>query len=495
MRTLLLLLSLAVTAAAQEILVVTPDAFRPALKEWRAHRTAQGLGIVERAPATDMAGLVKSVHAKSGGKLRFVLLLGDVKYVPCAYEPGEIIQDRDPRIANDNHCGDLDGDRLPDLAVGRPPADSVEEAAALLKKVITYENNRDFSSWRRRINIIAGVGGFGWLQDKALEAMATEFLTKSVPDSYDMHVTYASVHSPFCPPPAEAEKTTIERFNEGALVVTYIGHGNRLNLDRLRHGSQRYPIFSEDAAYSLAARHGAPIAALIACSTGHFDGAPDCLGEIMLKQPGGPVAVIASSRVSMPYANGVVAKELLEALVVERSPTVGEALMRAKRRFIATNEGRARMEAMARAYQPDDKKREQERVEHLYLYNLLGDPSMRIPHLAHAELACAEVVHAGTTLAVTGRSPVDGDAIVEFVLNRTPLVPARKGVDFAGGYARANQWVKASVKAKVKNGRFAAELSVPAELPPVQGYHVRVFVSGADGAAMGARPVNFRPAK
>ena len=56
---------------AQDILVVTPPEFEPALEEWRAHREAQGHVIVVKKPLENLRALVQDAHKQSGGKLRF----------------------------------------------------------------------------------------------------------------------------------------------------------------------------------------------------------------------------------------------------------------------------------------------------------------------------------------------------------------------------------------------------------------------------------------
>ena len=96
-------------------------------------------------------------------KPKFVLIVGDVKQVPAHVFPATIIKkwERDPNVANDNHTADIDGDHVPDVAIGRIPADTPDEAKLMLGKVIAYETSKDFGRWRRRINVVAGVGGFG----------------------------------------------------------------------------------------------------------------------------------------------------------------------------------------------------------------------------------------------------------------------------------------------------------------------------------------------
>jgi hypothetical protein len=497
MRTLLLpapLLLLLATASAQDVLVIAPDELARALPAWRRHREAQGHAIAVRPPGPDLRALVQAVHAESGGKLRFVLLLGDVRQVACTYAPAVTIRpwEKDTRIATDHHLSDLDGDDLPDVAVGRIPADTPEEAEAMLGKVIAYERNRDFGTWRRRVNVIAGTTGFGKVSDWIIEQVSTKFLRENVPPAYDMHVTYANLASPFCPPPERIADVVVERFNEGALFVVYMGHGNPRGLDRIRFGRAAYPIFDEDQVDRLSARRGAPIAYFCCCSTGHIDGAPDCLGEVALKQPGGPVAVLASSRVSMPYANGVLSKELLDALFREQVETVGEMLRFAKRRLVQPKPDdpmRLFIDTLARPWKWKPEEQAAERREHLFLYNLLGDPATRLPRLGEVALECAEATAPGARAKVAGRCDVKGDVLLELVAERTPDMPPRAGdgMDaFAECYARANAWAKAEAEARCDGKGFAAELAVPADLAPGR-YFLRAYVTGKDGAALGAR--------
>ncbi|MGH7162551.1 MAG: C25 family cysteine peptidase, partial [Planctomycetota bacterium] len=170
MRALAILL-LAPAAAAQSLLVVTPDSFAPATAEWRAYREGQGHAVAVRGPGDDVGATVKAAHAASGGALRFILLLGDTGQVPCAWFDAEIIQryEDDPRASTDNPYADLDGDSLPDVAIGRLPARTPQEARELLARAVAYEKDADFGTWRRRMSVVAGVGGFGEREDKALE--------------------------------------------------------------------------------------------------------------------------------------------------------------------------------------------------------------------------------------------------------------------------------------------------------------------------------------
>ena len=91
----------------------------------------------------------------------------------------------------------------------------------------------------------AGVGGFGSVVDSVIESATKRFLTDGIPASYRTSVTYGSWRSPFCPDPRRFHLTTVERMNEGALLISYTGHGQKDGFDQLRFNGKRYPIFSK----------------------------------------------------------------------------------------------------------------------------------------------------------------------------------------------------------------------------------------------------------
>ncbi len=500
----------AAVAVAQDVLVVTPREFAPALDAWKQHRKAQGLGVVVKEPGDDVAATVRAVHRASEGKLRFVMLVGDVEHVPCAWSEAQSIGGFegfgiDEKIPNDNALADFDGDSLPDVAIGRVPADTPEEARAYLARVVAYEQDRDFGTWRRRLNVVAGTGGFGPLQDAALETLTKQFLTRNVPPSVEVTATYANVLSPWCPPPAEFADYTVRRYSEGALVVAYVGHGSARSVDRVRLRDQSFPILGAEEVKRIDAAHGAPVAVFIACSTGKLDGPADCLAEDLLRRPRGPIAVIASSRVSTPYSNGVISKELLDSLYSVRAVTTGELLVSVKRRLRGDATGdaaREQLEKMAAAfYDKSDERRTRDRIDHLALYNLFGDPTARIAHPQVLEISAPAEIVAGSKARVAADVPYPGRALVELVARRDTRVDQppvkRTAEDYRDVYERAQHPPIARVERLVETGRVEFDLEVPEGARPGE-YCVRFFLEGspegASGAAMGGRDVTLRAA-
>lgn len=517
MSSLLLAMVLSLPQAAPDVVVVCPDQFRRALGPWIEYRTGQGhqVAVVSNlGTAREIRGRI--LDAAAGGKLRFVVLVGDAEWgmeadpklrarcvpIPLAKAEVNVEWGSEPTIATDNPYADLDGDRVPDVAVGRLTADTPAELSAMVAKVLAYERSHDFGPWRRRLNFVAGVGGFGPLVDVVLESAARYFLTRDIPASYAVSMTYGSWRSPYCPDPRLFHASTVERLNEGAWFWVYIGHGHHLGLDRVRvPGSMHHILDVRDVNELACPQPRAPIALFLACYTGAIDARDDCLAERMLRAPGGPVAAVAGSRVTMPYAMGVLSTELMDQCFREHSPTLGEALLRAKQNLVkgaGDDQRRKMLDAVASAISPSPGKLAAERAEHVLLFNLVGDPLLRLHHAKAARLDVPEEATAGRSIDVEGTSPVDGHGRVELVVpcgrltfrpKARPQYPQTAGelAEFQEVYQRANDPRLATAEVLVQGGRFRARLAVP---PEAHGNcRVRVYVEGADDFAVGSAAV------
>jgi len=355
------------------------------------------------------------------------------------------------------------------------------------------------------LNFVAGVGGFGPLADMVLESAARYFLTQNIPAAYRTSMTQANWRSPYCPDPRRFQSTTLQRLNEGAWFWVYLGHGHPLGLDRLRVPGGEYPILSAQDVPRLNSVHAAPIALFLSCYAGAIDVQPDCLAKQMLRQPGGPVAVVAGSRVTMPYAMSVLAVGLMDEVFRKRSATLGEALLKAKQHMVKGpaegDQQRAMLDSIAAAISPAPSQLAAERLEHVLLFNLIGDPLLRLRYPQEVKLEVAAHAAAGRPLRVSGFSPVDGRATIELVVPRGRLSftpPPRREYPQTSGelsefqeiYRRANNARLASVEVPVHAGRFEAQLHVP---PEASGEcHVVVYVEGEEDFALGAAEVEIR---
>ncbi|MBN2474488.1 MAG: hypothetical protein JXB62_07760 [Pirellulales bacterium] len=513
----LLMLAAVLSQSAPDTAVVCPAEFRQALQPWIAYRQEQGHTLV-LLPNTGSAEEIRQRirDAAAGGRLRFVVLVGDAEQgvdqdpalrarcVPAHLAKAEVnvLWGSEPQIATDHYYADLDGDPAPEVAVGRLTADTPQELQQIVAKILAYERSNDFGPWRRRLNFVAGVGGFGPLADAVLESSARYFLSQGLPVEYRMSMTYGSWRSPYCPDPRLFHLTTLKSINEGCWFWVYIGHGFHLGLDRVRVPGGTYHILAVPDVPRLKCEHGAPIAMFLACYTGAFDATQDCLAERLVRQADGPVAAVAGSRVTMPYAMTVLFTSLMDECFVRRCPTLGEALLRAKcalmREPDPSDRRRAMLDSIAAAISPAPKKLAAERAEHLLLFNLIGDPLLRLRYPRPIELQAPPDVTAGGRLKLDGTSPLSGRGTIELIVGHGQLTfspPSRREypqtagelAEFQETYDRANDHRLRSLELAVENGRFTAELEVP---PEARGAcHVRVFVQGENDFAMGAADV------
>ncbi len=490
---------LAAVVPEVDTVVVCPREFQEALEPWVAMRQEQGRVIRfvdNRQSADEIREEIRQLALRH--PVRWVLLVGDARpelpglpsgvtvgtgvsnrlttTTPTHYQPAKIISRWGPdrSIATDTPYADLNGDGLPNLAVGRLTADSAEELAVMVQKIVAYETARPEGNWRQQLNFVAGVGGFGALVDSVLEYTTKRFLTEGIPGAYRTTMTYGSWRSPFSPDPRRFHEVAIDRLNEGCLFWVYLGHGQQRQLDRVQVPGGAYHILGVQDMAKLRPVEPPPIAMFLACYTGAFDQPDDCLAEELLRAPGGPVAVLAGSRVTMPYAMAVLGSAMLHEYFHERQPTLGELVQHAKQSLgqdletadgtfdqqgsenFSGTEGDARSEstagsqtsadstdsahvevkapsaartsgpamhrqlldALAVALSPHRDELHVERREHVALFNLLGDPLLTLRHPEKLEVVTEPRTTAGNRLQVTLRSNVQGRGTLELVSRR-----------------------------------------------------------------------------
>ena len=505
--------------AAPDTVVVCPEAFREALGPWIKHRTEQGHRIALVSNLKSAPQIRAQIREIAKGKaLRYIVLVGDAdpamkdrrdiraRCVPTHYAKAKvnILWGSEPEIATDNWYADLNDDVVPDVAIGRLTADSPAELSRIVEKILTYERSANFGPWRRRIHFVAGVGGFGKVADAVLEMGARKLITDGVPAPFSTTMTYGSWRSPYCPDPRRFHQTTLDRLNDGSLFWVYIGHGHKRTLDRVRVPGNTHHIFDTRDVAKLDCANGSPIAIFLACYTGAFDAKSDCLAEEMLRRKGGPVAVVSGSRVTMPYAMSMMGTAMLDEVFLRRRKTLGEVVLHAKRSMVRPqgfSTRRLMLDMLAKTISPKDTDLAEERKEHLHLFNLIGDPLLRLRHPEPIKVDVAGTATAGSELRVSGRCAIDGRCTLELVVRRDRLTfkPAGRPTFDATGeklaayqdvYRRANDHRLMHCAVPLVDGKFEKTIRIP---DAARGAcHIRVFVEGEAGYAVGAANVRIK---
>lgn len=447
-------------AANADVLVVCPPVYRPALRPWLEYRATQGHVLAFAADHESGADLQAEIRARQAtGALKTLFIVGDVPAegatpnaasagVPTFTIPAKINVrfGSTPEIGTDLPYADVDDDGIPDLAMGRWPVDSAEEAATYVRRSLAYEarldqGSLDETAWQREIDVVCGVGGFGWLVDKLLEDVTKKLLVEEIPAEYDVRVTYANWRSPFCPDPRAFGERIVSRIESGPLFWVYVGHGHRRTLDRLHVEGDDFPILDETTCDFRGQAPGRSIAVLLACFAGAFDHREDCLAESMLRDEEGPVAVIASSRVAMPYAMSVLARGMMQERFAGGDQTLGQMFLAAKRQMSAPvehpDDTRKLMDTLARAMSPHRSELQAELDEHQALFHLLGDPLLRLPRQESLKLAAPAEATPGSTIEI-------GADLLPADVCRLELVSKRDGrrhdVPYRGGDVYSTDW-------------------------------------------------------
>ena len=438
------------TTIASDTVVICPTSFRSALQPWCEYREKQGYKLQFIVPGPT-AGLTRAsiLALPQRSQIKAIIIVGDAPslvrgdtesklpskppssavasvQVPTFYHRAKVnvLFGSDPEIASDSHYADFDGDGRVDVALGRLPVENPQQLTKLVQRIISYEVDNVNHASKRNVHFIAGVGGFGPLADGLIDVISRRLIGDGIPGSLNVSMTYASWQSPYCPAPREFSAFTIDRFNEGGLFWVYMGHGQSYQLDALRAPEcPPLPIYRSSDTAKLKVRGVPPICVFLACNTGAFDAPRASIGEQMLLAPQGAIAVLAATRVTMPYAMSVMGDSMLNQAFKYRRETLGEIVLLAKQELVAAtgksvSPNRRLLDQIAAVASPDSGLLKEERQEHSWMFNLLGDPLLRVNYPDGMRVKCAATVSNGKKLQVTFDSPIVGKAVVELVAQR-----------------------------------------------------------------------------
>lgn len=444
------------SASAAEVVVVCPPMFRSAMTPWLDFRRDEGLSVSVIESQANSAALLNSIRDIADESTAYIVLVGDApaigttcnpsRQIPVGYHATTVTAayGSTPMLSSDLGYGDIDVDGIPEASVGRLPVDTPEELESAVKKILAYEVNNDFGPWRSEVQLVGGVGGFGMMVDAAIESVTRTVVTGVLPPAIRTHVTYASVGHAFCPVDKdcthEFSDAIIGNYARGSRFWVYAGHGQVTELDRFPQIAQHprlklaphiklgKPILDGENVTRLSRPSGgAPIALLLACYTGAIDATEDSFAEKFWLAAGGPVAVIAGSRVTMPYGNATAAVGLIDGVFEQKLVRLGDAwrgTLADMHRDTSPDQtdtqtlspdratSRVMIDALATMISPAGTKLVDERREHMRLYNLIGDPTMNLRHPQALEVQVQNSYASGEDIGVAVTSPIDGQLTV-----------------------------------------------------------------------------------
>jgi hypothetical protein len=315
---------------AADLVVITTRDFASSVNPLIALRQSQGykVAIVEVEDIYDEFSFGnKSPHAikdflayaKNRWRTapRFVLIVGDASLDAKNYlgtgdsdfVPSRLIDTQFMETASDDWFADFDSDGVAEMAVGRLPVRTVDEAAFMVSKVTGY----DSAAKPEGVLLISDskdgydfAGASAQLRSAIPLGTAVEAIDR---DHMDM---------------AEAKSRVMIGLNRGPKIVNYVGHGS---VD-IWNGS----LLTSDDARELENGQSLPLYITMTCLNGYFQDAHlESLAESLMKaERGGAVAVWASSGMTKPDAQSTMNQQLFRLLFNPSSETIGEATLKAK---------------------------------------------------------------------------------------------------------------------------------------------------------------------
>ncbi|MCD0461921.1 C25 family cysteine peptidase [Roseiconus lacunae] len=505
------------SAPEASVLVVCPDHYRQSLGEWVRYRQSQSINVRVIGSSDSAASLTESIRQHARLSDQAILLVGDApvigtpadprRHVPMHYVATTVSSKfgSTPTLATDHPYGDINGDGLTDVAVGRLPVQTDDQLREFIERIKTYENSLNFSAWRRRVQLVGGVGGFGMLADAAIESVTRMIVTASLPMTVQTSVAFGSPGHVFYPRKRFTESIT-QRYSQGCRFWVYAGHGMVEELDRVPSGPTGVPVLDKTTVGNLQCDPAnAPIALLLCCFTGAIDAGVDSFSERLLLHRCGPIVVIAGNRVTMPYGNTILTLGMIDSIygssktvgeTTEHRPpatTIGEAFLAAKKRLEAKDDAeknhfRTLVDSIAMLVSPAGTTLADERREHAALYGLLGDPLLKIHPPRPIEVKTETGFDFGAPIEVTVTSPIDGECTImlDHPLGQSPKPkPGESPRD-------PNQVTLASTHANVHAGE-SSTFTIPVDGAQPGLLAVRVHVAGKETWASGASQTNIRP--
>jgi len=180
---------------------------------------------------------------------------------------------------------------IPDVYVGRFPADDATELEIMVNKTLKYETTPDLGDWMNRMLLAGGVSSYSVYGDPSgeYESLLTNYIIENYASSVLNYTHLVEEDGNLNRP------NLITYFNNGYSTVLMAGHGTPTAYYR---NPSTPGYFNSDAEDSLNT-YKPSLVYLDACSTSSYDFSDNNLGETLIKRlEGGAVGVIGGLRVT-----------------------------------------------------------------------------------------------------------------------------------------------------------------------------------------------------
>ena len=342
------------------------------------------------------------------------------------------------------------------MVIGRLTVQTVDEAQALVQKIINYETKPPYGEWRKTITIVGDdelvVGGTG---NETIHTEQAESLAENhVPNLLDVKKIYLMEYPPVRTASVSgvtkplAGEALMDQINRGTLMVNFIGHGNE---DLWTHENVLYGPTDFDKI-----QNGDKTAWWIAatCEFAYWD-LPEkqSLAEKILTAQGrGAVGLVSSARLAFAHSNAAFNYTFYDKLFQDYESTgytrrIGDAALLAKNTL-------------------GDKTNSEK-------YGVFGDPCMRLgapQYRAVVDTITPDSIQALRKVSITGHIEKD-NMVWENYTGKIQLrvLDSRKNLTYTTDNGR-NVYYKMDGNsifrgvAPVQNGQFKVEFIVPKDI-------------------------------
>lgn len=332
-------------------------------------------------------------------RLRYVLLLGDTDFdyrnitgqskmiIPTFQQNGNT--DVDSYATDDRFTCIATGldDLLPDLAIGRYPAQTAEELTLMVDKLINYELTPEPGIWRNTITLVADDPLRPSRTRAELEhILDTEGISRIMPPSLQINKVYLTEfpevqdpNSPYIKKP-KARDDFLQKLYNGTLLVNYLGHGSPTVW-------AQEEVFTASDLSLVKTGMRLPFWVAGTCDWAKYDDVnSSCVPEeLMLMENNGAVGVLSTTRKTYASFNEVLLTDFFDFVFPDartgRSLPIGDAVLMAKN-------------ALGTSYRVNQEK-----------YVLFADPAMRLAspeRKGQIESISPDVFQAMGTVSYTG---------------------------------------------------------------------------------------------
>ncbi|HSN77010.1 MAG TPA: C25 family cysteine peptidase [Anaerolineae bacterium] len=330
-------------ANAADYIVITHEDFYGSAQQLARHRHSQGLrtAVVKIGDIYDefSAGVFAPQAVRdflqyayenwAAPAPTYVVLLGDstqdykdnlhdgtVVFVPSMNIATTLFGE----VSSDNWFVSVAGaDVLPDMLIGRLVAQSPAEADRMVQNLIRYDQNPPTSAWATRALLVAD-------DDESVFSALAEDLADFLPDDYTATKVYAANY-----PPGNPRDDVMNHINDGAVIVTYVGHGEYHSWGICNNGQTRILDLPDVATLNNVDK--LTFVVVGNCLNGFFAGPRDSPALAEAFQRGdrtGAIAVWAPTGLGYPSGHRILLKELYDAIFRRYQLSLGVSTTAAK---------------------------------------------------------------------------------------------------------------------------------------------------------------------